>query len=283
MAQLYRLSSLWRSYDLSLGYNRLILLLTALGAAVGLGRGLLVGQPFVPTLPSAFLGGVTVFIAATLAKEIDPDHPQSAVLAAVLALPAVWVANLMSLPALLWLLLVLRFVNRSTGLAPKVTDALVLLVIGGGLAWLVSPLFGVLSGGVLLLDALLPDGRRAHGPLGGLVMVAGVVYWLLNAGNFPPAPAPTWLVVALLALTIAAFGIILACYVILASGDATGRPVSSARFQAAQTIALAIGLCFASWHGVYGAVLFVALWAALVGAVIIHWLHAGSRRSAASL
>ena len=277
----YRLSSLFRAYDLSLGYNRGILLLSAAGAVAGAALGLAAGQPAAGWLLRALVGSATPFAAAALAKEIDPDHPGSAVLAAALALPALWFATIDSLLPLLWLLMILRFVNRSTGLAPKVTDTLALLLLAGGLVWLGSPLFGVLTGAVLLLDALLPGGRRAPGVLGALVILGAVAYWIANAQRFGPAPHEPWQAVVLLAITVATIGVILSCYVVLMPGDATGRPLDSSRFQAAQIVALAVGLSFASWHGEAGATLFVALWVALVGAVIMHWLHIGARSSAA--
>ena len=113
-----------------------------------------------------------------------------------------------SLPALLWLLLLLRFINRATGLPPKWTDTLALLLLASWLMWLggpffpglrfASPLFGVLTGAALITDALLPNGRRAHGPLGGLAVAGAVAYWLVNAARFAATPHETSLVILLL-------------------------------------------------------------------------------------
>ncbi len=283
MAALYRWTSLFRAYDLSLTFNRVILLLSAAGGAIGLALGLFGAPELWPAFGRAVVGFVTPFAAAALAKELDPDHPLSAVLAAALALPTIWVAPAESLLPLLWLLLLLRFINRSTGLAPRATDALALLLLSGGLAWLGSPLFGVLGGAGLVLDALLPGGRQAHAVLGGAAIVAAVAYWIANATRYGSLPHDTWLGVVLLATAVALIGVILSCTVVLMPGDATGRPLDSSRFQAAQIVALSVGLSFASWHGNAGAVLFVALWAALVGATVVHWVVAGARRSPVSL
>lgn len=293
MAVIYRWTSLFRAYDLSLKSNRVILLLSALGGALGFALGLFGAPDVWPALGRAVVGGLTPFAAAAIAKELDPDHMLSAVLAAALALPLVWLALPQSLPALLWLVLLLRFVNRSTGLAPKVTDALSLLLLAGWLLWrddhlfpglrFASPLFGVITGAVFVLDARLSNGRRAHAVVGGTALVGALVYWITQSQRFPPLPHDTWLGVVLLATAIALIGVILSCTVVLMPGDATGRPLDSSRFQAAQIVALGIGLSFASWHGNAGAAIFVALWAALVGATIIHWLIIGARRSPVSL
>ena len=277
---LYRWSSLLRAYDLRLGYNRVIVLLSALGAAVALVAGIVAGLPLPDVLLRAFAGGMTAFAAAALAKELDPDHPGSAVVGAALAVPLVWwVARVDSLLPLLWLILSLRFVNRSTGLPPRLTDALGLILLAGWLSWARTPLFGVLTGVVLLLDVLLPGGRRVHGWLGAPVALAAGVYWGVNTDRYPSAAPEPWLVVCLLALTIAVIGVILTCYVILAPGDATGRPLDGSRVQAGQIVALTVGLFFASWHGRDGATLFAALWAALAGTVVLYWRDVDSRRA----
>lgn len=282
MAVIYRWTSLFRAYDLNLTANRIILLLSALGGAIGFALGLSNAPGLWPAFIQAAVGVATPFAAAAIAKELDPDHMLSAVLAAALALPAVWVAPAESLLPLLWLLIGLRIINRSTGLAPRATDALALLLLSGWLVWIGSPLFGVLAGAILVLDALLPGGRRVHAILGAATVVAAVAYWIANASRFGSQPHDTWLGIVLLTTTIALIGVILSCYVILMPGDATGRPLDSARFQAAQIVALAVGLSFASWHGHDGTALFVALWTALVGAVIMHWIIISKRHTPAT-
>ncbi len=282
MAVIYRWTSLFRAYDLSLTSNRVILLLSALGGAMGFALGVF-GSPDVwPAFGRVAVGGLTPFAAAAIAKELDPDHMLSAVLAAALALPAIWVAPAESLLPLLWLLISLRFINRSTGLAPRATDALALLLLSGWLVWMGSPLFGVLAGACFVLDALLPGGRRAHAALGGATILAAVAYWFANADRYGPQPHDTWLGVVLLTTAVALIGVILSCTVVLMPGDATGRSLDSSRFQAAQIVALGVGLSFASWHGHDGAALFVALWAALVGAVIMHWIIISQRHTPAT-
>ena len=119
--------------------------------------------------------------------------------------------------------------------------------------------------------------------MGSEMCIRDRAYWIVNATSFGPRPHDTWLGVVLLTTAVALIGVILSCTVVLMPGDATGRPLDSSRFQAAQIVALSVGLSFASWHGNAGAVLFVALWAALVGATVVHWVVAGARRSPVSL
>lgn len=281
---LHRWSSLPRTYDLRLGHNRAILLLSLVGAAVALFAGVRGGLSPGALPARAVAGGLTVFATAALAKEIDPDHVGSALAGAALSVPAVWwVARPESLLPLLWLVLILRLINRSTGLAARPTDALAVLLLSAWLSSTHSPLFGLLCGMALILDASLPHGRRVYAGLGAFAFLVAALFWGLNAGRFPATPPQTWLIVTLLLITMATIGVILSCYTIFARGDATRLPLDPSRVQAGQILALAVGLFFASWHGLEGATLFAALWAALGGTVVLYWSDTHSRQSAAPL
>lgn len=269
----YRWSALIRSYDLTLRHNQLILLLTLAGA----GLAFLTGETSVSwsSLYRAILGGITVFAAGALAKEVDPDRPRSALFAAVLALGVAWIALPASLLALLWLGGALRFLNRTTGLRPLPTDTLFLLALTAWLSWREIPLFGLLFGGLLMLDAALPDGRRWHTGLGAALLI-GTAVWLWR-GDWPIEPLPAWLVLALLAIAVGFVAVILNSYQVAAVADATHSPLHPSRVQAGQVFALAAGLALASWRGASGVALFLALWAALLG-VLTHFLLGDYRR-----
>lgn len=263
----HRWSALFRSYDLTLRHNQLILLLTVAGAALAFVTG---GMSFSwNSLYRAALGGITVFAAGALAKEVDPDRAGASLPAAVLALGLVWAADPASPLALFWLVGALRFLNRATGLRPLPTDTLALLGLTAWLSWRELPLFALLFGALLMLDAVLPDGQRRHTWLGGGLLI-GAAVWLWW-GDWTIEPLPTWLILVLLAIAIGFIVVILNSYHVQAVGDATGQALPSARVQAGQIFALAAGLALASWRGQSGVALFVALWAALL-AVLVYFL-----------
>jgi len=275
--------SFFRAYDLSLGANRLILLLSLLGGVAGAAVTLSAGRPMAEVLGQALRAAITVFGAATLAKELDPDTLRSAVLAAVVALPAVWVIQQSSLALLVWLLLHLRFLNRSSGLAPTPVDMLALLIVTAWVGWVISPMLIVLTGGAVLLDGLLPAGRRAHRPLGVVVALAGLGWLALGPGPGAPVALSPAADVAVLAAAAAFIGVILTSYSVAAVGDTTGQPLNPARVQAGQAVALSAALLLASWQGANGLALGVALWAAVLGAVIGRVTLFNTRRSTAAL
>lgn len=286
MASLYRLSALVRGYDLRLGYNRVILGLSVLGALVAAVVQLLADASPGEVVWRAVAAGAVVFAAAAIAKELDPDRPHAAVVAAAVAAAGAWLPRLNTLDvlaALLWLVLAVRLVNRSTGLRPKLSDALALLAVAAWLVWRGFPLFGALAGYVLILDARLHDGRRLHAALGGSALVSIAIAWALGGVDFTPIPAGPWLTAALLVAAVAFIPVILTYYTVAATADATGAPLNGSRVQAGQAVALGSGLSLASWQGQPGAALLFALWAAFLGIVGYYWLITRARRSAASL
>ncbi|WP_374688698.1 hypothetical protein [Promineifilum sp.] len=286
MESLYRLSALVRGYDLRLGYNRVILGLSALGALVAAAVRLVADATVEEALWRAVAAGAAVFAAAAIAKELDPDRPRAAVVAAAVAAAGAWFIRpdtLDVLAALLWLILAVRLINRSTGLRPKLSDALALLAVAAWLLWRGFPLFGALAGGVFLLDARLHDGRRLHAVLGALALVSIAIAWALGWVDLAPIPSGRWLTAGLLAVAVAFIPVILTYYTVAATADATGAPLNGARVQAGQAVALGSGLSLASWQGQPGAALLFALWAAFLGIVGYYLLITRARRSAASL
>lgn len=272
----HRWSALFRGYDVGLRYNQLILALTAVGGGLGFAAAL-------PDAAAAALQGVVgaaaVFLAGALAKELAPDHPHSAVIAAALTLPFAWHAGSLSLLVPFWLLGCLRFLNRATGLLPKWTDAAVLLAAAGWLSWQLTPLFGILMGLMLLVDALMPEGARANG-LAGIAIIAACGVWLVGQAWRSTNP-DLWLMALLMANTLGFMTIILRSYRVDAVGDATGRPLNPLRVQAGQSFGLSAGLLLASWQGEAGVLLLAPLWTALAGILAYGLLFARGGRSVA--
>ena len=274
----HRWSSLFRSYDVTLRHNRLLLVMTIAGAIIGLALGR--GEWRTGVINAAAIGWV-VFLAGALAKELYPDYPQA-------ALPAAGVALLLSalvIPpfsiALLWLLGCSRFLNRTTGLRPKPTDLIALMAVTGWLVWRETPLFGILIGVMLIMDSALSDGNRIHAVIGVVVFLASGA-WLI--GSDWSAAGPTLLLIlALLAIAVSFFPVILGSYQIQAVGDATGEALNPARVQAGQVFALSTGLLLASLYGERGIMVLTGLWAAIAGCAVAHLLFVRSQLPASSL
>lgn len=274
----HRWSSLLRGYVLTLRYNQLILVVTTAGFVLGFIVG---GDDIGGRVWQAIAVGATVFLAGAVAKELDPDHPQAGLPAAAIALLLAATTTIVMPVALFWMLGGLRILNRSTGLRPKSTDLLALLLITGWLCWQETPLFGILMGILLIMDSLLPDRRRILMVIGMLVLAASGL-WMIARDVTVVGPAPLYVLILLL-IVIGFIAVILGSYRVDAVGDETGERLTPLRVQAGQIFALIAGLLMASLLGDRGIILFIGLWAALLGALVYHLALAFNRRSVASL
>ena len=129
------LSTIGRPVDLSYSTNRAIALialgLLIAGVSVDLVQGTSWGQAFLQGLSWAG----TAFLAWALGRETDPDRGYSAFFAAAGALAGTILLGTPSFLLLFWFLLVMRFINRSTGLAPAVLDLIGLMGLTLWLGW----------------------------------------------------------------------------------------------------------------------------------------------------
>lgn len=274
----HRWSSLFRGYDITLRYNQLILGLSVACAAAAFS--LQNGSTGSRLVASVAAGAIT-FLTAALSKELDPDRPHAAPLAALLVIPFLTYFTAEGAVALFWLIGTARFLNRATGLRPTILDLAVLLLSTIWLGWQVTPLFGILMSIMLSLDSQLPDGQRIHAAYGiAVFLVTAVLYgrqdWLAIMPDM-------WQVVALLAIAIGFVPVVLSAYHTTAVGDVTGERLHPWRVQTGQVFALSTGLVIASWFGESGILLLIGLWAALLSNLTYYLFFTTRRRSAVPL
>lgn len=274
----HRWSSLYRRFDFTLRHNRLILVLSTASA---------VGAFFLETggnwsrLSAAVVAGAITFLTAALAKELDPDGPRASVLAALLVIPFLPTFTVEGAVALFWLIGMVRFLNRATGLRSTILDLAVLLLSTAWLGWQVTPLFGILMSIMLSLDSQLPDGQRIHAAYAIAIFFAtAIVFGRRDWNNVAPA---VWQIAALLAIAIGFVPVVLSAYHTAAVGDVTGERLHPWRVQSGQVFALSTGLVMASWFGEWGILLLIGLWAALLSNLTHYLYFAARRRSAVPL
>lgn len=251
-------------YPTNLAIAALALVVAVAGAIFHLFSG-------VALLESALWGvgaGFAVFLAWALGREIDPDHDLSAFVGAGLMLAGLVLFGLPSLLVLLWLLLVLRVVNRTTGLPAKPADSLAVLGLGGWLTWQGHWIVGLMTAVAFLLDGLLPTPLRHHLLLSGLAFFATVVLSIFHGGMAMESGPTLPIVISSVVMAGLFLVVITTSRESQAVGDATGKPLSPRRVQAAQVLALLTALLFAWWEGASGVVALTPLWAALVGVTL---------------
>jgi len=266
------LTTVGRPVDLSYPTNRAIAFASFL---VMVGAALLQRLLDANWIRSAMWGvqaGLSVFLAWALCRELDPDHDLSAFVAAGLALGGLLLWGLPRLTVLLWLILVLRVVNRTMGLPAGILDSLTTLGLGIWLSLEGNWAYGFVTALAFLLDSQLPirtPRQLVFAILGALGTTAAAVL----GEDFPwDGGLSAWGVLVALGASAAFIPVIIESRDIISIGDRTGEPLEPVRVQAAQVIALVVGLETSLLGGIPALGSLVPLWAGILGASL-YWLY----------
>lgn len=266
------ITSIGRSLDPDYPTNRAIVIVTILVTVGGALYQRLSAGGWVESLLWGVNAGLSVFLAWVVCRELDPDHPVGAFVAAALALVAVLIWDLPELGVILWLVIVMRVVNRTTGLPAGVLDALGLVGLGGWLSLQAGWGYGAVTALALLLDGLLPD--RARRQLVFALLAVLVTVAVAVVGDAPVWPSALSLTGGLIALGLSLLfvPVILASRSLESVCDQTEEPVKPVRVQAAQALALLAGVGAAFLGGVGAMADLSPLWAAILAGSIT-WLY----------
>jgi len=238
--RIYKLTSIGRPLDRSYATNRAVSRLMPLaGIAAGAASALRGGSG--AQITAAVLAGViVVFGAWALARELAPDDNPTAFVSMALAFATLLLVESPSLLLLVATLLLVRIVNRSVGLAARISDSI--LVVGLVITAIHSthsPLFGAVGALAFAFDAILRDGRRHQWAFAASCLAGAGIYGLLhgigveNSESFPP-------------LVLGLVGGVSVLYVAMipwtrrldSTGDATGAPLSLSRVRGGMVIGL---------------------------------------------
>ncbi len=253
---LSRITAIGRSIDLNYPTNRAIALLALAVIVGGSILRLIAGVQLVQSISWGIAAGLAVFLAWALARELDPDYDLSAFVAAGLTLMALFFFDLPGLTALLWMIVLLRIVNRTVGLPATILDSLLILGLGSWLTWQGEWIYGLMTALAFLLDGQLSPHHRRQLLFAAVALVITVILFVFD-GRLPKVgeSSPEF-VLAVLVMSALFVPVMFASREVATVSDQTSEPLNPRRVQAAQGIALLTGILMAWWNGYLGLVSF---------------------------
>ena len=175
-------SSFARVIDPRYPTNLAILVIAFLSSGGLFAFSLVAGASLIPAVTAAFILGVSVFLTWAVGREIDPEHELASFVGLFLIIPGYWFLGAPELIMVLTMLLLLRMLNRSTGLPPKLLDSISIILLGSLLILRGEWIFGFLCAAAFLLDSRLADSIKRH------LLFAGIMAALTIAGLFISKP-----------------------------------------------------------------------------------------------
>ncbi|MDX1600319.1 MAG: hypothetical protein R3191_02265 [Anaerolineales bacterium] len=272
-------SSLGRTLDFRLANHRWMAGLVVLGAAVAAAAELLQAQLILDVGIAAFTTGAAVFLGWAIGRELDPDHPRSALMAGIGSGAAALMVGSPSIIISGWALVMTRLIARTTGAPAKPLDALGVLGVGVWLGLERTPVFTGLTALGLAIDGwLAPSQRRQKlAAVVAALLTPATGYWTPLVSQETQSLAPLVLVVF-----VVLFGLFFALPVgrgaVQAVGDYTGERLRTRRVRGGQIFAALTVLLLLLIEGFDGLTAAGTLWAAAAGITAFHLLAVvGSR------
>lgn len=238
--RIFKYTSIGRPLDPSHSSNKAVLVLMPLGALLGAATAWLGGSPGMQILQMAGYFLLVVFGSWALARELFPDDSPAAFISMALAVLAALAFDSAGLLILFATLGLVRIVNRTTGVAAKKSDSIIVMLLA---FWVIyatqSPFFGAVAALAFVLDGSLRHPLR-HQWLFALICFGGMIVYMVDhdvglAYFVAPDSLLEWLSLAV--LLILALDMIL-LKEIRTCADANGHPLDLARVKGGMAVGL---------------------------------------------
>jgi hypothetical protein len=236
--RIYLYTSLARPLDLSHTAARTVLYLLPLAVLLGSVVGWMRTHTLIGVLQQAAVFAFVLYAAWALAREMDPDDSPVAFISMAFGIAAAVFIELPGLLIVLTTLGLVRVVNRSSGLQPRRSDAVILTLLSIAVIYSSeSYLFGAVAALAFFFDGSLKQAERSQW-LFGLVCLGGTIVYMVDHDiGFPflhwPKTLFEWL--ALFFVTIFVLDMLLLKRV-RSKGDVIHLPLDVARVRGGMTV-----------------------------------------------
>ncbi|AFV24663.1 hypothetical protein Mpsy_2459 [Methanolobus psychrophilus R15] len=259
-----KISSLSRPLDMDYPDNRLIVLLCAMIFIASVLFRMLSGDNLLPGIIWSIRAALSVFFAWALTKEIDPDHPESAIIAAGIGISGLFLFNYTSLLIALLLVFLFRMVNRTVGMPLTLYDSILIVITGIYLVYTGKWMYGIVMSIAFFMDAILTKPVKRHFLFAFISLIAGLFGFYRRSIEIGPISGYYIIALSLLALFFI-FRIVLAGK--SHSVSDRGDRLSDKRIVATSIVALIAGL-LAVPEGLTAIAATFPLWVAISGVTV---------------
>lgn len=178
--RIYKYSSIGRPLDPKFRTNQVVLALMPAGAGLGAVTAWLGGQSGEQVLLQAMHFFLIVYCSWALARELDPDDHVAAFISLAIALFAALTVASPGILIVFATLGLVRIVNRSTGLAARQLDSVIVMLLAIAVIYSAqSPYFGLVAALAFILDGSLKEPLRRQW-IYALVCFGGTIVYLVD-------------------------------------------------------------------------------------------------------
>lgn len=259
------ITSLGRVVDPRYPTNLAILLISILVGSVLFGFSVYMGEDFLASISAAFTLGISVFLTWAISREIDPENELAAFAGLLAVIPGSLLLGDPNLVKTLTMLLLLRLLNRTTGLKPKLFDSLTILAFGTLLVLQGNWIFGFFCAAALFLDSLLPDAGHQNLFFPGVMTIITLIGVIIFNPLQPQFEITTAQVVFIAGSILLFIPLILQTGKILVVCDFQPDMLNPIRVQVGQLFAITTAVITWLMAGLAGITSLLPLWGSLFG------------------
>lgn len=255
-------SALSRPIDMDYPDNRIIIYLSTVIFVVAISFHILSGKHLSEVIIWAGRSALSIFFAWALTKEIDPDNPHAALIAAGLGVCCLLFLEIPFILPLVLLLFLFRITNRTSGIIPTLFDSILILLTGIFLIYTGNCIQGVLMTFAFFMDARLNEPIKRHFIFAFICLIISL--FVLYESNLKILFVSQYQIFILLLLIVFSIVKIINAEIPRTLSDVKSKPLLKERIIATRMIALLAGL-LTLFAGLNSLSSIFPLWAAIGG------------------